>query len=1484
MTTSYWSLAGADFAQDWSNTEQITTANDWSGVASIMGYRGDDLTTGVGIDPQTITTSTAAGETVNVFANQSTPNTNTSGGIAEFDGIANPVVALQGSGTADAPYLQLFLDATGRRNVTLSFNARDIDASGDNAVQPIAVQYRVGNSGSWTNLPSAFIADASTGPGQATQVTPVNVTLPDPVNGQGQVQVRIITTNAFGSDEWIGIDDIKVTSTPGATLPQPGVLTVADAGVLEGNDGTAALSFTVTRANGSEGAVSATWTATLPGGATGADASDLAAGQPLTGTVAFAAGQTSATVTLQVRGDAAFEADETLSFALSAPTGGATIGTRATATGTILNDDAAPPAAPANVFFNEIHYDNTGIDAGEAIEVAGVSGTSLAGWSIALYRSAGTVYDTIPLSGVLADQGLGYGTLSFARAGIQNGTSGFALVNAAGSVVQFLSYEGSVTATAGPAAGQTSTDIGVAEEPVPGLGFSLQLKGTGSSAGDFTWTAATADSFGQVNAGQSFLPADGTGLLRVADARVAEGDSGATDLVFTVRRAGGQAGEASVAYTVNLDGSATAADLAPGAQLSGTVTFAAGEFVKEIRIPVQGDTVGEGNETLSVTLGATTGNVRIDRGTATGTIVNDDPLALTIAEIQGAGHRSEYAGQEVITTGIVTAVKLDNDASPTSNAFYIQMATGDGNDATSDAIQVFLGRTVPTVQVGDAVSIRATVTEFASAANQLTLSELTNPTITVTSQGNALPAAVLIGEGGRVLPTAVIDDDGLTSYDPRTDALDFWESLEGMRVTVDTPQAVSTTIANPIGSETYVVASNGAGATGLNARGGITISPGDYNPERIQLLADAQVFNGYTPSHTVGDRLGNVSGIVNYGGGDYSVVVTAPVSVTRDVTLDREVTALKGDATHLSLATYNVENLDPGDTKFAILASDIVNNLKAPDILAVQEIQDADGAGTAAGTSGQPTADKLIAAIKAISGITYTYVEVAPAPNTTGGEPGGNIRAGYLYNDDRLDYVAGSAKLIDGQVYQGTRRPLVAQWAFNGETLTTVNVHLTSRGGSDPLYGSVQPPTDAGDAARTQQAAGVKAYVAGLLAADPSLNVAILGDWNGFYFEEAQQQLTRDGTFTNLNTLLPVEERYSYLFEGNAQQIDNILVTGGLLTGAEVDAVHLNSQLGGERPTDHDPQVALFALGNQAPVSANDAVAVNEDATSANLYATLLANDRDDGALTITGVDTAGTLGTVRFDAATRTLQYVADADAFDALATGATATDRFAYTVTDAGGLTSTATVEVTVTGVDDGVNRVGTARIDTLVGTDGEDTLSGLGGPDTLSGGNGHDLLLGGEGTDWLYGDAGNDTIRGGIGNDRIYGGDGNDVLYGEAGNDGIWTGAGRDEVHVGRGTGLDSVYDFDTAFDRIVLDEGVAVASYKVSDLNRDGVKDIQITFTSGSGVKLYGIGDIAQVAFVNGTADLSATTANGAPRGALDLDNASVSPLVHDLFTF
>ncbi len=205
------------FSQNWSNTGLITTNDDWSGVAGIIGYRGDGLVASTNVDPQTVLADGSA-TPVDVNANQANPNTFTTGGVTEFE-ITDPVVALQGSGTADAPHIVIYLNTTGQSDINISYNVRDIDGAADNAVQQVALQYRVGNSGSFTNVPAGYIADATTGPSLATLVTPVNVTLPSAVDNQSEVQIRIITTDAVGSDEWIGIDDISITAAGGTTDP-----------------------------------------------------------------------------------------------------------------------------------------------------------------------------------------------------------------------------------------------------------------------------------------------------------------------------------------------------------------------------------------------------------------------------------------------------------------------------------------------------------------------------------------------------------------------------------------------------------------------------------------------------------------------------------------------------------------------------------------------------------------------------------------------------------------------------------------------------------------------------------------------------------------------------------------------------------------------------------------------------------------------------------------------------------------------------------------------------------------------------------------------------------------------------------------------------------------------------------------------------------------------------------------------------------------
>ena len=197
------------FSQTWTNTGQITLSDNWSGVPGIVGYRGDGLAS-PGIDPQQVT---IASDVVDINANETDPDTYIVGGVTEFDSLADPVVALLGSVTADAPSIVLNLNTTGLIDIHVAYDLRDIDGSSRDAFQAVALQYRVGATGLFTNLPAGYVEDATTGPSLATFVTPVSVTLPSAANHKAVVQVRMITADAIGADEWVGIDDIVVTGT-----------------------------------------------------------------------------------------------------------------------------------------------------------------------------------------------------------------------------------------------------------------------------------------------------------------------------------------------------------------------------------------------------------------------------------------------------------------------------------------------------------------------------------------------------------------------------------------------------------------------------------------------------------------------------------------------------------------------------------------------------------------------------------------------------------------------------------------------------------------------------------------------------------------------------------------------------------------------------------------------------------------------------------------------------------------------------------------------------------------------------------------------------------------------------------------------------------------------------------------------------------------------------------------------------------------------
>jgi uncharacterized protein len=579
---------------------------------------------------------------------------------------------------------------------------------------------------------------------------------------------------------------------------------------------------------------------------------------------------------------------------------------------------------------------------------------------------------------------------------------------------------------------------------------------------------------------------------------------------------------------------------------------------------------------------------------------------LEIHDVQGAAHISPHNGQAVSgVEGIVTWER--------SSSFYMQDPTPDANEATSEGVLVFGSGVGALVNVGDAVRVGGRVLEFrpgGSSSDNLTTTEITTPglSVTVVSTGNALPAATVLGTGGRVPPAQVIEDDASGSvedsgtFDPAQDGIDFYESVEGMRVQVNDAVAVGPT--NAFG-EIPVVGDDSAHASIDTVRGGVVIRPEDFNPERI-ILDDTLL---PTPSVHVGDGFTTpVNGIVDYSFGNFKLNVTGAL-VRVDGGLQREVTRAPLDR-EIVVGTYNVENLDPSDgASFARHADLIVNNLRSPDLLAIEEVQDNNGATNDDVTDASVTWNTLIAAIQAAGGPVYEYRQIDPVDDEDGGEPGGNIRVGFLFRTDRgltfidrpgggsttpttvvatpagpeLSFSPGRVDPLDAD-FDDTRKSLAGEFRVRGKKVFVIANHFSSKGGDDPLFGRWQPPVRSTEPKRHGQAQAVNDFVDQIVAADPRANVIVLGDINDFEFSQTVEIL-EGGVLTTLMDILPKPERYSYVFEGNSQVLDQILVSNNMLGSfpIEYDPVHVNSEFA-DQASDHDPQVARFDLrGRPAP-------------------------------------------------------------------------------------------------------------------------------------------------------------------------------------------------------------------------------------------------------------------------------------------------------------
>ncbi|MFD8914096.1 endonuclease/exonuclease/phosphatase family protein [Streptomyces sp. NPDC059575] len=585
---------------------------------------------------------------------------------------------------------------------------------------------------------------------------------------------------------------------------------------------------------------------------------------------------------------------------------------------------------------------------------------------------------------------------------------------------------------------------------------------------------------------------------------------------------------------------------------------------------------------------------------ATSVVVLTSPAhadAVRIHDIQGTTRISPYAGQKVADVpGIVTAVRDYGS----SKGFWLQDPTPDADPATSEGVFVFTS-SAPKAAVGDSVTVSGTVSEYVpggTASGNQSLTEITKPVVTTVSTGNPVPAPVVIGKHS-VPDRYAPDGDANGSVNsvqlaPSTYALDYYESLEGMNVQVTNTRVVTGT--DPY-SELWVTVKPGEHRT---PRGGTLYGSYDsQNTGRLQIQSLGATAD--FPAANVGDTLkGATTGPLDFNQfGGYTLVASS-LGTLKSGGLERETTR-RQSARQLAVATYNVENLDPSDNTFAQHASAIVNNLRSPDVVSLEEIQDDNGATDDGTVSAGVTVNKLIDAIVAAGGPRYDWRSIDPVNDQDGGEPGGNIRQVFLFNPERVSFVDraggdsttavgvtkdhGKARLTaspgriapDDAAWKASRKPLAGEFVFRGKTVFVIANHLNSKGGDQALTAQYQPPTRSSETQRHAQATLVNAFVKDILSVQKDANVIALGDMNDFEFSDTAKILEGRGELWSAIKSLPKKERYTYDYQGNAQVLDQILISPEIRRNGSFayDSVHINSEFH-DQISDHDPQVLRF--------------------------------------------------------------------------------------------------------------------------------------------------------------------------------------------------------------------------------------------------------------------------------------------------------------------
>ena len=569
-----------------------------------------------------------------------------------------------------------------------------------------------------------------------------------------------------------------------------------------------------------------------------------------------------------------------------------------------------------------------------------------------------------------------------------------------------------------------------------------------------------------------------------------------------------------------------------------------------------------------------------------------------IGEVQGESHESPLAGKEVIINNVVVT-KTDK------TGFYVQDKVSDNNPRTSDAVYV---ASKDKVTSGDLLKVQGTVKEgymeeysvkpgqtFKKPAGSLTVTQIINATITKLGKAE-LPKALNISEK---MPKDIVDQTP-TKYNPETEALDYWESLEGMRVEVTKPKV-----------------------TGPQYKGDIYVLPGDYKGQKLNNIGGVNLRPGVQNTEvlpvTVGNKFvakakdyfnENISGVVTYRNKTYKIDPST-VPTLQDGGLKREVSKIYPAEDKLTIASYNIENFSANNNghdetpeeKVDKIANSFIKEVHSPDIITLIEVQDNNGGVNDGTVDGVKSGEKLAQRIKSLGGPDYKYTEIAPVDGKDGGKPGANIRVAYLYNPKRVTLIGkekgGSeeaARFVNGHLeknparidptsvhFEKVRKSLAAEFEFKGERIVVIANHLKSKLGDDAIYGSNQPSVENTKAKRIEEAKILNAFIKEGLRQNPNLKFVLTGDFNDFEFSDSVKTIVGN-ELVNLMAEHEQGDRYSYFYRGSNQSLDNVLISKNIKDKVVFSPVHINASFMEEhgRASDHDPVVVQIDFSKSA--------------------------------------------------------------------------------------------------------------------------------------------------------------------------------------------------------------------------------------------------------------------------------------------------------------